>query len=110
MSAGLAQSVQARLVRHAKQLHLDPNVVLARYATERLLLRLSRSPQADQFVLKGALLLLAWLGETIRPTLDADFLGFGDVWVDGGVGVPPASRLRRSWHHATQGAVPLELR
>lgn len=82
MSGGLAQSVQARLVRHAKQLDLDPNVVLARYATERLLLRLSRSPYADQFVLKGALLLLAWLGETIRPTRDADFLGFGDVSSD----------------------------
>ena len=42
--------------------------ILARYATERLLYRLSRSRHADRFVLKGALLLLAWLGETIRPT------------------------------------------
>jgi hypothetical protein len=59
--------VQVRLVRHAKTLGVDPNLVLARYATERLLYRLSRSPHVDRFILKGALLLLAWLGETIRP-------------------------------------------
>lgn len=79
MSPGLAQSVQTRLVGHAKKLGVDANLVLARYATERLLYRLSRSRHADRFVLKGALLLLAWLGETIRPTRDADLLGLGDV-------------------------------
>ena len=30
-------------------------------------------------MLKGALLMLVWLGETIRPTRDADLLGFGEV-------------------------------
>src|SRR5262249_52421081 len=68
---------QVRLVQHAKKLGIDPNVVLVRYASERLLYRLSRSAHADRFVLKGALLLLVWLGETIRPTRDADLLGFG---------------------------------
>jgi len=29
--------------------------------------------------LKGALLLLVWLGETLRSTRDADLLGFGDL-------------------------------
>lgn len=76
---GLAESVQVRLVRHAKAIGVDPNLVLARYAVERLLYRLSRSRYADRFVLKGALLLLVWLGETIRPTRDADLLGFGDL-------------------------------
>jgi len=71
MSTGLARSVQTRLVSHAKALGVDPNLVLARYAAERLLYRLSRSPYAERFVLKGALLLLVWLGETIRPTRDA---------------------------------------
>src|SRR6266566_9558533 len=46
---------------------------------ERFLFRLSRSPYADRFVLKGALLLLVWLGDTLRPTRDADLLGFGDL-------------------------------
>ena len=76
---GLARSVQVRLARHAKTIGVDPNLVLTRYAVERFLYRLSRSPYADRFVLKGALLLLVWLGETIRPTRDADLLGFGDL-------------------------------
>jgi|HubBroStandDraft_1064217.scaffolds.fasta_scaffold12880_2 predicted nucleotidyltransferase component of viral defense system len=79
MSTGLAVSVQVRLVRHAHELKIDPNLVLARYAAERLLYRLSRSRYADRFVLKGALMLLVWLGEAIRPTRDADLLGFGDI-------------------------------
>lgn len=68
-----------RLVRRAKDLGIDPNLVLARFACERLPYRLSRSPHAERFVLKGALLLLVWLGETIRPTRDADLLGFGTI-------------------------------
>jgi len=55
---GLAQSVQVRLVRHAKEIGLDAGLVLTRYAVERFLYRLSRSPHAEQFVLKGALLIL----------------------------------------------------
>ncbi len=77
MTDGLARSVQTRLVHRAHALEIDPNVVLARYASERLLYRLSRSPHAERFVLKGALMLLVWLGETIRPTRDTDLLGFG---------------------------------
>ena len=76
---GLAQSVQVRLARHAREIGVDPNLVLTRYGVERFLYRLSRSPHAETFVLKGALLLLAWLGETLRPTRDADLLGFGEL-------------------------------
>jgi predicted nucleotidyltransferase component of viral defense system len=72
-------SVQVRLARHAKAIGMDPNLVLARFAVERFLYRLSRSRHADRFVLKGALLMLVWLGETIRPTRDADLLGLGDM-------------------------------
>lgn len=76
---GLARSVQARLAQHAKAINTDPNLVLTRYAVERFLYRLSRSPYVDRFVLKGALLMLAWLGDALRPTRDADLLGFGDL-------------------------------
>ena len=76
---GLAQSLHTRLVRHAQSLGVDVNLVLARFATERFLYRLSRSRHAERFVLKGALLMLAWFGETIRPTRDADLLGFGEL-------------------------------
>lgn len=75
----IVQSVLARLARHANRLGLNPNHVLTRFGMERLLYRLSRSPHSEQFVLKGGLLLLVWLGETIRPTRDADLLGFGEL-------------------------------
>jgi hypothetical protein len=77
--SGLAHSVQVRLAQHAKTIGVDPNLALTRYAVERFLYRLSRSPHAERFVLKGALLLLVWLGETLRPTRDADLLGFGEL-------------------------------
>ena len=78
-SDGLPRSVQTRLIQHAKYLGVDPNLILTRYAVERLLYRLSQSEHADRFVLKGAMLLLVWLGESLRPTRDADLLGFGDL-------------------------------
>lgn len=76
---GLARSVQVRLARQAKDIGVDPNLLLTRYGVERFLYRLSISPHADKFILKGALLLLAWFGETLRPTRDADLLGFGEI-------------------------------
>jgi predicted nucleotidyltransferase component of viral defense system len=76
---GLARSIQVRLARHAKEIGADPNLVLTRYAVERFLYRLSRSPHVERFVLKGALLMLVWFGDTLRPTRDADLLGFGDL-------------------------------
>jgi hypothetical protein len=66
-TTGLAASVQVRLVRHAKALGMDPNLVFARFAAERLLYRLSRSPHAERFVLKGALPHARWLGEPSVP-------------------------------------------
>ena len=69
---GLARSLQVRLARHAKAISVDPNLVLTRYALERFLYRLSCSPYAERFVLKGGLLILVWLGEALRPTRDAD--------------------------------------
>lgn len=79
---GLARSLQVRLARHARAIGVDTNLVLTRYAVERFLYRLSRSQHVDRFVLKGALLLLVWFGETLRPTRDADLLGFGDLSSD----------------------------
>jgi predicted nucleotidyltransferase component of viral defense system len=76
---GLARSIQVKLSRHARSIGVDPNLVMTRFAVERLLYRLSRSPHAERFVLKGGLLMLAWLGDTLRPTRDADLLGFGDL-------------------------------
>jgi predicted nucleotidyltransferase component of viral defense system len=76
---GLSRSVHERLVRHAKEQGLDPTLVFTRYAIERFLYRLSESEHSDRFVLKGALLLYAWVGDVGRATRDADLLGLGDL-------------------------------
>ena len=75
--SGLVQSVRARLLGVARATRSEPNIVLARYGIERFLYRLSVSPHADRFVLKGAMLLTVWLREDARPTRDIDLLGLG---------------------------------
>jgi hypothetical protein len=42
---------------------------------ERFLYRLAKSPFADRFILKGALLLTAWKAPLARPTMDIDLAG-----------------------------------
>lgn len=73
----IAASMRARLLNLARQTGQPFNVLLTRFVHERLLYRLSRSPHADRFVLKGAMLLTTWLPETARGTRDLDLLGFG---------------------------------
>ncbi|SEI01998.1 nucleotidyl transferase AbiEii/AbiGii toxin family protein [Pseudomonas asplenii] len=73
----IAASVRARLLNRARATQQDFNLVLTRYALERLLYRLSISAHADQFMLKGAMLFDLWFDIPHRPTRDADFLGFG---------------------------------
>ncbi len=77
MSKDLAASVRARLLNIAKAEGSNFNQVLIRYALERFLYRLSQSPHADRFLLKGALLFTLWYDMPHRPTRDADLLGFG---------------------------------
>ena len=71
-------SVRARLLQISKTNDQSFDLVLTRYAIERLLYRLAQSPQSDRFVLKGAMLLMTWFDEPYRATRDVDFLGFGD--------------------------------
>jgi hypothetical protein len=75
----LAASVRARLLNRARETGQDFNLILTRYALERLLDRLSISPHAGQFLLKGALLFGLWFDIPHRPTRDADFLGLGSA-------------------------------
>ena len=77
MSQGRAASVRARLLNVAKTTGTDFNLVLVRFALERLLYRLSISAHADRFILKGALLFTLWYDLPHRATRDADLLGFG---------------------------------
>ena len=80
MSArNISASVRERLLNKARAEKLDYNLLLTRYALERMLYRLSISKQRDQFLLKGALLFDLWFDVPHRPTHDADFLGFGSA-------------------------------
>lgn len=73
----VAQSVRQRLLNRAKETGQPNDLMLVRYALERLLYRLSVSAHAERFVLKGALLFTVWGQDDHRPTRDADLLGFG---------------------------------
>ena len=73
----LAASVRARLLNIAKTEGSDFNQGLVRFALERILYRLTRSPHADRFVLKGALLFTLWYDMPHRATRDVDLMGFG---------------------------------
>ena len=77
MTANLPASILARLLVLAKQRGDDYSLVLNRFAMERLLTRVSVSPHAGRFLLKGALLFSLWYDAPHRPTRDADLLGFG---------------------------------
>lgn len=75
--ANLAASIRARLLAVAKVEKVEFELMLTRFALERLLYRLSISAHRERFLLKGALLFDLWFDEPHRPTRDADFLGFG---------------------------------
>lgn len=71
-------SVRARLLDRARAARSDYQILLTRYALERLLYRLSVSDQRNRFVLKGAMLFAVWRDDPFRPTRDLDLLGQGD--------------------------------
>lgn len=75
-------SVRARLLDRARQDRVDFNLMLTRYALERMLYRLSISEWSNAFLLKGALLFDLWFDEPHRPTRDIDLLGFGASGID----------------------------
>ena len=69
--------VRQRLLNLAHARGQPMELLLTRYALERLLHRLSLSPHRERFVLKGAMLLATWFDEPHRATRDVDLLGFG---------------------------------
>ena len=75
----LAASVRQRLMNLSRSRNEDFQLVLTRYALERLLYRLSQSEHRGVFVLKGAMLFQLWGDHPHRPTRDVDLLGHGDI-------------------------------
>jgi len=78
----IGSSVRQRLLNLAHARGQPMELLLTRYALERLLHRLSLSPHRERFVLKGAMLLATWFDEPHRATRDVDLLGFGDAAED----------------------------
>ncbi|OAO04812.1 hypothetical protein A8B75_06610 [Sphingomonadales bacterium EhC05] len=75
----LAKSVKDRLLNIARAEDRVFDIVLVRFALERLLYRLSQSAHRERFVLKGGMLVTVWLESESRETRDADFLGYADA-------------------------------
>ena len=78
----IAASVHQRLLNQAKTSDRPFNEVLQYFGIERFLYRLSISPHAESFVLKGALLFRAWNTPDTRATRDIDFLAYMDNDLD----------------------------
>lgn len=75
MSNRLERSVKARLKNVANKTGKDFNFVSIQYLQERFPARLEKSVHRNHFILKGALLLIAYNIPTVRPSKDIDFLG-----------------------------------
>ena len=76
-------SITAKLHNLARKFHWNYNYLLLRYANERFLYRLSVSPYAEMFILKGSSLFIVWQnGNAYRHTIDADFMYYGNPDTD----------------------------
>jgi predicted nucleotidyltransferase component of viral defense system len=72
-----ARSIRQRLTNAVRARNEDVQFALQRYAMERFLYRLGKSPHRERLVLKGAMLFALWGGSLYRPTRDLDFTGYG---------------------------------
>ncbi len=71
----IAASVHQRLLNKSRESSRPFSELLQHFAIERFIYRLSKSPHAERFILKGALMFSAWTGSMSRPTMDIDLLG-----------------------------------
>lgn len=72
-SKNIPESVKRRLKNLAIQQGEDPGALFHYYVMERFLYRVSMSPEAHFFILKGALMLRVFGGALSRATRDIDF-------------------------------------
>ncbi|NIM18363.1 MAG: hypothetical protein GTO45_40805 [Candidatus Aminicenantes bacterium] len=72
----LAESVRHRLLNLSRKTAEPFDLVLTRYAIERLLYRISQSKWSKDFLLKGAVLFYLWYDSPHRPTRDLDLLAY----------------------------------
>ncbi len=74
----MSASARARLLNIARATRQPFAQLLQLYGIERFLYRLGQSAYHSQFVLKGALVFVAWGAAQSRPTKDVDLLGYGN--------------------------------
>lgn len=74
----IGASVRTRLTDQARARGDNAQLLMLRFAIERLLYRLAQSAYRDQFVLKGAMLFSLWAPVPYRSTGDLNLLGQGD--------------------------------
>ena len=82
MTRNVAASVHQRVLNQARSEGRPFDELLHYFVLERFLYRLGRSPHAQRFILKGALMFRAWRGPLARSTRDVDLLGHLDIAVD----------------------------
>ncbi|MGH6706958.1 MAG: nucleotidyl transferase AbiEii/AbiGii toxin family protein [Sphingomicrobium sp.] len=78
----VAASVRRRLFNLSRETDRPLDLLLTRYALERLLYRLAQAGHGNRFALKGAMLMTSWMEDPFRPTRDIDLLGFGNPEAD----------------------------
>jgi hypothetical protein len=76
---GIVASVRQKLLNASKKLKMENEMLMRRYAFERLLGRLAASPFREDVCLKGAMAFLAITGDFGRPTRDMDFAGIASM-------------------------------
>jgi predicted nucleotidyltransferase component of viral defense system len=74
MKKNLSESIRQRLKNVSLRKRRPFDEILRYYAIERFLYRLSVSPYARKFFLKGGLMFKVWDVMSHRPTMDIDFL------------------------------------
>lgn len=75
----IAASAKARLANISRATQTPFDILLIQYVLERILYRLSTTSHRQHFILKGGMLLAAWIPNDARVTRDLDLLGHGDA-------------------------------
>ena len=66
------EQIKGRIKNVAKQNNADASILLRIYMMERFLERVANSKYADDFIIKGGILVTSLVGVSMRSTMDID--------------------------------------
>ena len=66
------EQIKGRLKNYAKENNADARVLMRIYMMERFLERVAASKYADNFIIKGGILVTSMIGVAMRSTMDID--------------------------------------